>query len=90
MMQPDQICQLIRKRTQTKFGKPLTPQLFRHAAATSIAIEDPEHVRMSVSILGHSSLATAERYYNLASSVDAIRRYQQVLLACRNPSRRRR
>jgi len=90
MMRPHQIWQLIRNRTQAKFGKALTPHLFRHAAATSIAIEDPAHVRMSAAILGHSTLATTERYYNLATGLEALRRYQKTVQSHRNKSPRRR
>jgi len=90
MMRPHQIWELIRKRTEAKFGKALTPHLFRHAAATSIAIEDPEHVRMSAAILGHSNLATTERYYNLATGLEALRRYQKTVQSHRDKSPRRR
>jgi integrase/recombinase XerD len=69
----------IRKRTKRAFGKPLSPHLFRDAAATSIAIEDPVHARMIRVILGHATLDTAERHYNQARSLEAGRRYQGIL-----------
>ncbi len=50
------ICQ----RTEERFSRPITPHLFRDAAATSIAELDPEHVEMIRVILGHASLATSE------------------------------
>jgi integrase len=56
---------------------------FRDCAATSIAIEDPKHVRIASQILGHRSTATTERYYNQARAIDAARRYQDFLLTLR-------
>jgi integrase len=70
---------IITKRTAAWFGQPVNPHSFRHAAATSIAIEDPAHVGIVVRILGHSSLRTAEKYYNKATSIEAARRYQKSI-----------
>ena len=38
-------------QTKAAFGLPLNPHLFRDCAATSIAIQDPEHVRIAASLL---------------------------------------
>lgn len=73
----------INKRTEQAFGTPINMHLFRDCAATSIAIEDPAHVRIAASLLGHTSLATSERYYNQAGSIDAARQHQNTLLALR-------
>lgn len=70
-------------RTQEHFGHPINPHLFRDAAATSIAIEDPEHVRIILAILGHSTIKTSERYYNQATGIEAARHYQNVIAAFR-------
>jgi integrase len=72
------------RRTRVVFGRPINPHLFRDCAATSIAIEDPEHVRVASQILGHRSAATTERYYNQSQTIDAARRYQDFLVALRN------
>jgi integrase len=71
------------ERTRERFGRPINPHLFRDAAATSIAIEDPEHVGIVVAILGHSTIKTSERYYNQATGIDAARHYQNVIAAYR-------
>jgi integrase/recombinase XerD len=63
----------IKARTEAAFGTALTPHLFRDCAATSIAIEDPDHVRMATAILGHYRSATTERYYNQARMLSAGR-----------------
>ncbi len=48
-------------------------------AETKIAIEDSEHVHLVPDILGHTTSATAERFYNQASSLSASRTYQRVI-----------
>jgi integrase/recombinase XerD len=65
--------------TRAAFGKPINPHLFRDCAATSLAIEDPAHIRMAATILGHRTLATTERHYNLARSLEAARQWQDVI-----------
>ena len=56
-------------------------QHFRHAAATSMAIDDPHHVLLVTALLGHGRIGVSERYYNLATSLEAGRAYQQGLQA---------
>jgi integrase/recombinase XerD len=78
----------VRRRTEAAFGKPINPHLFRDCAATSIAIADPEHLRMILPILGHASLATSERHYNQARMLEAGRRYQQTIAEIRQNAKR--
>jgi integrase len=75
---------MIVARTVEAFGKPINPHLFRDCAATSIALEDPVHVRIASQILGHRSVASTERYYNQAQTIDAARHYQDFLIRLRN------
>jgi integrase len=70
-------------RTLSKFGKAMSPHLFRDAAATSIAIDDPQHIGMTRNILGHSKLSTSQRYYNQARMIDAGRSHQAHILELR-------
>jgi integrase/recombinase XerD len=72
------------KHTKAAFGVAISPHLFRDCAATSVAIEDPEHVRIAASILGHHSLATTQRYYDQSRMLDAGRHYQAALTALRD------
>lgn len=67
------------KLTTREFGETLRPHAFRHIAATTIAIDDPEHYRIVASILGHSSLAMAEKHYNRARGVEALRSFQELM-----------
>ena len=69
--------------TPRAFGVSMPPHWFRDAAATTIAIEDPKHVRDAHLVLGHASLATTERHYNQARSLEASRRHQAMLAGLR-------
>ena len=69
------IYDLIRARTKAAFGKALNPHLFRDAAATTIAISSPEHVRSAAPLLGHRTFTTTERHYIQAMGLDAHRRF---------------
>jgi integrase len=61
----------------------MNPHLFRDCAATTIALNDPEHVLITRDLLGHTTLRTAERYYNLARSVEAARAHQKLIRSLR-------
>jgi integrase/recombinase XerD len=86
------IAQVITERTREAFGQPVTPHLFRHCAATTIAILQPGRIGVARDLLGHSSLATTNAYYNKARSIDASRLYAGVLagLTPRSPRRSKR
>jgi integrase/recombinase XerD len=57
--------------TRARFGQVISPHVFRDSAATSIAIEDPEHVHVTKSILAHTTVRTSERYCVQAQSLEA-------------------
>jgi integrase/recombinase XerD len=69
------IYNLICKHTQEAFGLSINPHLFRDAAATTLAIADPTHVRVAAPLLGHRTFTTTERHYQQAQSFDAHRAY---------------
>jgi integrase/recombinase XerD len=69
----------IRARTKDSFGVAINPHLFRDAAATTLAIADPAHVRVAAPLLGHRNFATTERYYRQARSREAHRAYIDVV-----------
>ncbi len=79
----------ITDHTERVFGRSVCPHLFRDCAATSIAINDPENVRMATTILGHRTLATTEKHYNLAQSVQAGDAYNNYLADRRRGIRQR-
>lgn len=78
-----QIC----KHTKAAFGIAISPHLFRDCAATSVAIEDPEHVRIAAAILGHHSLSTTQQYYDQSRMLSAGRHYQSALTDMRKDAR---
>ena len=84
-MSPRGLTGRVVKLTKREFGVVISPHLFRHCAATSIAIEDPENIRIASIILGHSTFLTVERNYNQASTVEAARRYHETILKLRSP-----
>jgi integrase/recombinase XerD len=71
-------------RTRDGLGRSINPHLFRDCAATSIAIDDPDHIGIASRLLGHRTVSTTERYYNHARSAEASRLMQQHILALRN------
>jgi integrase len=72
----------IRARTNEEFGVAINPHLFRDAAATTMAIADPAHVRVAAPLLGHRSFSTTERYYRHARAQKAHRAFVQALKEC--------
>jgi integrase len=70
--------------TARTFGHPIWPHLFRDCVATSIAIEAPDHVGAIAEILGHTTLATARKYYIQANSLSANREYQRLIRMIRS------
>lgn len=77
------ILQVVSSLTGDKFGRRVSPHLFRDCAATSVAIDDPQHVGIIKSILGHTTLRTSERHYNMATSLTASRRFTNGVSARR-------
>ena len=65
----------VRQHTRDAFGVAINPHLFRHAAATTLAIADPENVRVAAPLLGHRTFTTTERHYQQAKSFEAHRQY---------------
>jgi integrase/recombinase XerD len=69
--------------TGERLGRRLGMHLFRHCAATSLALAAPALAGAIPGLLGHQSLRTGERYYNLAGGSAAVAAYQAGLLALR-------
>jgi integrase/recombinase XerD len=80
----------VKVATRRILGRELTPHLFRHAAATSTAISAPAEARLIRGLLGHKTLAMADRIYNKAGALDAGRRYHALLNDRIHAPRRRR
>jgi site-specific recombinase XerD len=76
---PHALSHEIGKATFFCLGRRVTVHKFRHAAASSIAREDPDHVGIVPSILGHADYATSEGYYIFADETAAYRRFEDVI-----------
>jgi len=72
---------VVRKRTYEAFGKPINPHLVRSCLATSTAIHYGANMGLAMTVLGHQSSKVTTRHYNQAKMIDAVRAYQEVLLA---------
>ena len=77
------IYQQITKRTKEEFGVSINPHLFRDAAATTIAIEDPTHVGIGTCVLNHRSARTTEKYYQQAQQQRAHTKFSEFIQAAR-------
>lgn len=69
----------VTETTRRIFGRPLNPHLFRDCAVTSLAVDDPEHMKIAARILGHRSLATTNKAYNQATMLSAQRDFAAAL-----------
>ncbi len=76
------ICRL----TLQEFGVAISPHRFRDCAATSLAIHNPDEVRIAQVLLGHRNIETTEQYYNLAQGLEAARVYGRLLDGLRQKS----
>lgn len=86
----DAQAKLLKKHTTARFGKFVNPHLFRDCVASSIANEDPAHVRIAAQILGHTCFDTTEKYYIQAQAGVATRRYHDQILSIRSAAKRAR
>ena len=73
----------IGRHTRRRFGKALAAHWFRDCAATTLAEETPDQMRVAARILGHSTLHTTERHYVAASSESALARHHDLIASIR-------
>lgn len=69
----------VRARTKAEFGKAMSIHAFRYAAPTTLAIANPENVRIAAPLLGHRTFATTETYYQQARMREAHRDYVETI-----------
>ena len=61
--------------TRRHFGTAVWPHLFRDCLLTSVAIDSPDLMAISATLLGHARLGAGQKYYNQARMLDASRRF---------------
>jgi hypothetical protein len=64
--------------------------LFRDCVATTIAYDDPEHIRICARILGHSRFSTTKGHYIVAKTVAAADHYHDPIESIWSPRQKRR
>ena len=69
----------VTKETKKKFGRSMSPHLFRDAVVTTVADQMPEDVRMSPLLIGNRDQGCVEDHYNQAQRVIADRKYNSAL-----------
>jgi integrase/recombinase XerD len=74
---------LLARHTKPRFGHVVNAHLFRDCAATTVANEDPNNVRMCARLLGHVNLQTTERHYIAANTAVAVRAYHAAIAEIR-------
>jgi integrase/recombinase XerD len=72
------ICRAIKKRTKLEFGESVFPHAFRHSAATSLALDRPDLIRIATPLLQHQS-PTSRELYVLADEFEASRKFGEAL-----------
>ena len=65
--------------TNAFFGRRICTHEFHHATGSSIAKEDPEHVGLVPTVLGHTDYSTSEGYYIFAHEHVALQRLEKAL-----------
>jgi integrase/recombinase XerD len=68
----------IKNRTKQEFGESVFPHAFRHSAATSLALDRPDLIRIATPLLQHQS-PTSRELYVLADKVEASRKFGDTL-----------
>jgi hypothetical protein len=69
---------IIIKRTEAAFGKSIFPHAFRHSAATTLALDRPDLIRIATPLLQHGAEASRELYV-LADKIAASRKFGDAL-----------
>jgi integrase len=76
---PTTVTSLVTKVTLKHLGKSISPHRFRDSAATGIALEMPEYIGITKSVLGHTILKTSQDHYNHAHSFTASAELAEVI-----------
>ena len=78
-MTQDGIYSRICRHTRERFDEHCSPHMFRDAAASTLATEAPEYVRLAAPLLGHRSFQTTEKYYRQAKAQEGHNRFTQAI-----------
>lgn len=76
------------RHTERRFGHHINVHLFRDCAASSLADDDPMHVRLAADLLGHRSFQTTAKHYITANQKKSLRLGQAEILKRRKSADR--
>jgi site-specific recombinase XerD len=75
---PDQISDMIQRKSKQDFPEGFGPHRFRHALGTSAPLADPAHPGVAAAILGISG-HMVEQHYNRATQADVAAKFHRSL-----------
>jgi len=70
---------IITETTRRELGVAVNPHLFRDCAVYTVATHAGNRMGIASGLLQHTDERSVEKYYNKGASLDAVRRYQQIL-----------
>lgn len=70
---------IITETTRRELGVAINPHLFRDCAVYTVAINAGHRMGIASGLLQHADPRSVDKYYNKGASLDAVRRYQQIL-----------
>jgi hypothetical protein len=84
-MEESTLREFIKRYTREEVGTAIWPRLFRDCLLTSVAVDQPDLMRISATLLGHPSSRTGEKHYNQARMLDDSRRYGTAISTSGKP-----
>jgi integrase len=76
---PSQIGRITRKITRQTLGVPMSPHVFRTAAASTAAVHAGDDLHLGASLLQHIDPRVTEEHYNRASDIHASLAFQDII-----------
>jgi integrase len=70
---------IITETTRKELGVAVNPHLFRDCAVYTVAINAGHRMGIASGLLQHANQRSVDKYYNKGASLEAVRRYQQIL-----------
>jgi integrase len=70
---------IITETTRRELGVAVNPHLFRDCAVYTVAINAGHRMGIASGLLQHANQRSVDKYYNKGASLEAVRRYQQIL-----------
>jgi len=79
------VAMVVTETTRMTLGVPISPHLFRNAAATSAALHASKSPHLATALLAHTDEKTTEAHYIRASSLSVARDFAELIGDLRTP-----